>query len=167
MRRRTIAEVEHYLVDITPPPAFGRIIAFDDRMTGLAIVLRCVPVRRIVATTDMAAGPAQAQMQPGRADFQTLLAAESAWRHIADRAGMGAFIGHHHLPVLMLIDRAVAACQDFIRVTGWVGNLVIHIEHEFFGLSGPSAQFRDRYGREARAIRGSQWKSTSPICERV
>jgi hypothetical protein len=35
-----------------------------------------------------------------------------------------------------------------------VGNLSIHIEHEFFGLNGPSAQFRDRYGREGRNIRG-------------
>ena len=55
---------------------------------------------------------------------------------------------------MMLIDRAVSAYQDFIRVTGWVGNLAIHIEHEFFGLDGPSAQFRDRYGREGRNIRG-------------
>jgi hypothetical protein len=56
--------------------------------------------------------------------------------------------------VMMLIDRAVSAYQDFIRVTGWAGNLSIHIEHEFFGLSGPSANFQDRYGREGRAIRG-------------
>src|ERR1700733_4485381 len=35
---------------------------------------------------------------------------------------------------MMLIDRAVSAYQDFIRVEGWVGNLAIHIEHEFFGL---------------------------------
>ena len=55
---------------------------------------------------------------------------------------------------VMLIDRAVSAYQDFIRVTGWVGNLSIRIEHEFFGLNGPSADFRDRYGREGRAIRG-------------
>jgi hypothetical protein len=55
---------------------------------------------------------------------------------------------------MMLIDRAVAAYQDFIRVEGWVGNLAIHIEHEFFGLQGPSANFKDRYGREGRSIRG-------------
>jgi hypothetical protein len=55
---------------------------------------------------------------------------------------------------MMLIDRAVAAYQDFMRVTGWVGNLAILIEHEFFGLDGLSAKFRDRYGREGRAIRG-------------
>ena len=45
----------------------------------------------------------------------------------------------------MLIDRAVVAYQDFIRAEGWAGNLAIHIEHEFFGLDGPSAHFRDRY----------------------
>ena len=55
---------------------------------------------------------------------------------------------------LMLIDRAVAAYQDFMRAEGWVGNLSILIEHEFFGLDGPSAHFQDRYGREGRRIRG-------------
>jgi hypothetical protein len=55
---------------------------------------------------------------------------------------------------MMLIDRAVSAYQDFMRVTGWVGNLALHIEHEFFGRDGPSAHFRDRYGREGRTIRG-------------
>jgi hypothetical protein len=54
----------------------------------------------------------------------------------------------------MLIDRAVSAYQDFIRAEGWVGNLAIHIEHEFFGRDGPSAHFRDRYGREGHAVRG-------------
>src|SRR5439155_16899047 len=56
--------------------------------------------------------------------------------------------------VMMQIDRAVVAYRDFLRITGWVGNLAIHIEHEFFGRDGPSAHFRDRYGREGRAISG-------------
>ena len=55
--------------------------------------------------------------------------------------------------VMMQIDRAVVAYRDFLRVTGWGGNLAIHIEHEFFGRDGPSAQFRDRYGREGRTVR--------------
>ncbi len=55
---------------------------------------------------------------------------------------------------MMLIDRAVAAYDDFVRIEGWVGNLAILIEAEFFGVRGPSASFRDRYGREAREIRG-------------
>ncbi len=55
---------------------------------------------------------------------------------------------------MMLIDRAVSAYQDFIRIEGWAGNLAIHIEHEFFGFGGPTASFRDRYGREGSNIRG-------------
>ena len=54
----------------------------------------------------------------------------------------------------LLIDGAVAAYQDFLRVSGWVGNLSLLIEHEFFGVKGPNANFEDRYGREGRAIRG-------------
>ncbi len=55
---------------------------------------------------------------------------------------------------LMLIDRAVAAYQDFIRVQGWIGNMALLIEHEFFGVQGPTASFQDGYGREGRTIRG-------------
>jgi len=55
---------------------------------------------------------------------------------------------------IMLVDRAVSAYHDFVRVTGWIGNLSIHIEHEFFGRDGPSAEFRDRYGKEGYRIRG-------------
>ena len=55
---------------------------------------------------------------------------------------------------MMLIDRAVSAYLDFVRVGGWVGNLAISIEHEFFGRDGPSTQFRDRYGREGATVRG-------------
>ena len=58
MRGGAIAEVEHDLVDVTPPPAFGRVIAFDDRMARLMKMLGGVAVRRITATADMAAGPA-------------------------------------------------------------------------------------------------------------
>jgi hypothetical protein len=43
-------------------------------MAGLVIVLRGVAVWRVVAAADVAAGPAQAQMQPGRTDLQTFLA---------------------------------------------------------------------------------------------
>jgi hypothetical protein len=55
---------------------------------------------------------------------------------------------------MMLIDRAIAAYQDFIRIEGWIGNTALLIEHEFFGIKGPSANFQDRYGREGRTIRG-------------
>ena len=102
MRRGSIAEVKHYLVNVTPAPAFGWVITFDDRVPRLVEMFRGVSVRRVVATADMAAGPAQAQMQPWRPDFQALLAAESAGRYIADGVFMAAFVGHHSIPVVMV-----------------------------------------------------------------
>src|ERR1700674_2963364 len=42
---------------------------------------------------------------------------------------------------VMLIDRAVAAYQDFIRITGWTGNTALMVEAEFFGRDKPSAEF--------------------------
>jgi hypothetical protein len=56
--RGAIAEVEHNLVHVTPSPAFGWVIAFDDRMARIVKVLRGVAVRRVVATANMAAGSA-------------------------------------------------------------------------------------------------------------
>ena len=50
------AEVEQDLVDVTPPPALRRVIAFDDWMARLVKMLGGVAVRRVVAAADMAAG---------------------------------------------------------------------------------------------------------------
>ena len=55
---------------------------------------------------------------------------------------------------IMLIDRAVAAYQDFIRISGWTGNTALMVEAEFFGRKKPSAEFQDRHGRGGREIRG-------------
>ncbi len=54
----------------------------------------------------------------------------------------------------MLIDRAVAAYQDFIRISGWTGNTSLMIEHEFFGRDRPCFEFRDRHGEEGPKIQG-------------
>jgi len=47
---------------------------------------------------------------------------------------------------MMLIDRAVAAYQDFIRISKWTGNTALMVEAEFFGRDWPRAGFRDRHG---------------------
>ena len=44
----------------------------------------------------------------------------------------------------MLIDRAVSAYQEFVRITGWIANLSIHIEREFFGSEAPRADVQGR-----------------------
>src|SRR6266851_6243459 len=54
------AQIGHNLVDIAPAPALGWVVTFDDRVPCRLEVSCCVPVRRVVAAPDMAAGPAQA-----------------------------------------------------------------------------------------------------------
>src|SRR3954454_17923575 len=63
VRRLAVRQVEHHLVDVAPAPAFRRIIALDDGMSGRVKMFRRVPVWRIVAAADMAATPANPQMQ--------------------------------------------------------------------------------------------------------
>ena len=70
--------------------------------------------------------------------------------------------------VIMLIDRAVSAYQEFIRVTGWIGNLSIHIERELFGPGAPKADFQ---GRTIRGLTVEQHlsrirESLLPLAER-
>jgi hypothetical protein len=47
----------------------------------------------------------------------------------------------------MLADVATVAYYNALRVQRWIGDLSIAIENEFFGQSGPSARFEERYGR--------------------
>src|SRR5216684_2296478 len=47
---------------------------------------------------------------------------------------------------MMLIDRAVSAYRDFIRINGWTGNTALMVEAEFFGRDRPCAGLRDRHG---------------------
>src|ERR1700738_1858994 len=97
MRRRTVAQIEHDLVDIAPAPALGRVVTLDDRVPCLPEVPRRVPVRRLVAAPDMTTGPTQAQMHPRRADLEALLAPERARRYVANGRLMRASVDHQVL----------------------------------------------------------------------
>src|SRR4051812_26040146 len=55
LRRHVFAEVEKDLVDIAPAPAFGRIVALDDRVSAAVEMRGGVAVRAVVAAADMAA----------------------------------------------------------------------------------------------------------------
>src|SRR5579871_5246027 len=98
LRRRRV-EIEEYLVDIAPAPALGRIIALDDRMARGMKMLGRVPVGRVIAAADMAAGPAQSQVQPRRTALQTFLAPARTWPHLANGVGMRAVFSHRSLPL--------------------------------------------------------------------
>jgi hypothetical protein len=61
-----------HLIDKTPNPILARLEGSDDRMTSIVEVLRGVLVLGIVTTTDMSAGQAKAQVNPGVAGLQAL-----------------------------------------------------------------------------------------------
>ena len=64
----------------------GRIVPLDDGVPGGMEVLVGVSIGRIITAAYVPAGPAQAQMHPGAARFQTLLAAQCARRYRLDAA---------------------------------------------------------------------------------
>ena len=55
------------LVDVAPAPQFVRLEAAHDGVRGLAEVAICVAASRRVATSDVSAAEAQAQVHPLRA----------------------------------------------------------------------------------------------------
>src|ERR1700730_11850611 len=97
VRRLAVRQIEQHLIDITPAPAFRRIVALDHRMAGGMEVLGRMLVGRIVAAADMAAAAADPQMQPFAAAFQAFLAAERARRDAADAGNVGAALCHGRL----------------------------------------------------------------------
>jgi hypothetical protein len=98
MLRRPVRKIEHHFIDVTPAPAFRWIIGFDDRMPGYAKMLRGVSIWRLIAATDVAASAADAQMQPGIAQFQALLAPRSARNNITDLREMFTEYRHGVIP---------------------------------------------------------------------
>src|SRR6201996_185651 len=84
MRGRPARKIEHHFIDVTPAPSFRRIIGLDDRVPGCGKMFCCVPIWRLIAATDMAAGATDPQMQPGVTRFQAFLTPRRARNDIAD-----------------------------------------------------------------------------------
>src|SRR5882762_4800650 len=64
VRRLALRQVEHDFVEVAPAPSLRRIVALDDGMAGGMEMFGRVLVGRVVAAADVAAGPADPQMQP-------------------------------------------------------------------------------------------------------
>ena len=84
MRRRPLRKIEQHFVDVTPAPAFRRVIGFDDRMPGGAKMPGGVSIGRLIAATDMTTATADTQVQPGIAQFQAFFTAQSARNDVTD-----------------------------------------------------------------------------------
>lgn len=72
----------------------------------------------------------------------------------AFREGLIADTGAETTGELALIDMAVVAFANVLRVQGWIGNWCLHIEREAFGQKSLRAEFRDRHGHAGDSIRG-------------
>jgi hypothetical protein len=99
LRRRPIRQIKHDFVNVTPTPAFGRIIGFDDRVIGYMKMLRRVAVGRLITATDMTAGSADAQMQPWIAQSQAFFAPKGTGNDVANSRQMPAAFCHSILNV--------------------------------------------------------------------
>jgi hypothetical protein len=99
MRRHPVRQVEANFIDITPTPAFWRVIAFDHRVTSRMKVLRCVAIGRIITTTDVTACPAKPQMEPNRSYLEAFFATGRARHDITDASNMTACDGHDDCPL--------------------------------------------------------------------
>jgi hypothetical protein len=52
----------------------------------------------------------------------------------------------------MLIDLAVMSYYNALRVQGWIGDLALYIEHEFFCQDGPTAKLRQKWGYQVEGL---------------
>ena len=48
---------------------------------------------------------------------------------------------------MMLVDMAMLAYYNALRVQCWIGNMALLVEHEFFGQASPTAKFGQQHGR--------------------
>lgn len=84
--RDLLAEIKKNFIPVAPTPAFGRIVTLDDGMARAMKMRGRMAVGRGIAAADMAAAPADSQMQPAASHLETFLAASRARLNLPDRA---------------------------------------------------------------------------------
>jgi hypothetical protein len=122
LRRWPVRQVQDHFVNITPAPAFGRVIGFDDWVTGCMKMLRRVPIGRLITATDVTAGSADAQVQPWVAELQAFFTAKGIGNNVVNSCQVPATLCHvillqYLLTVFCLIsiptpERAVLALPN-------------------------------------------------------
>ena len=98
------------------------------------VVLGRMPVRRLIATTDVAAAAAQAQVHPGVAGFQAFFAAQRTRRDVV---------------YLVLVIALLGACCVSSRSGGWlVGDFqkTVQCLYDLRALADRRANALDRTG---------------------
>src|SRR5438552_1706015 len=97
-------ELEEQLVGIAPPPVLAGLVRTDERVVGMpGPVGGCVPVRRVVAAADVAAGHAEAEVDPPATGAQAVLAPVARRGDLGRRAQMCTRLRHSLLPVVVSV----------------------------------------------------------------
>ena len=81
VRHGLLRHVHLRLIDVAPGPALAGLEGRDHRVGRVVEMLRGVAARRAVAAADVAAGQAEAQMDPGRAQLSGTLHTPSPGRN--------------------------------------------------------------------------------------
>lgn len=79
---------------VAPTPRLATLQGRNQWMPGLVEMLERVPVLRILAAADVAAGQAYAQLGPGRPEREALFTTVRAWSRRAKVAVMLTIFGH-------------------------------------------------------------------------
>jgi hypothetical protein len=90
-RPNASAVLDQDLVHITPHPVLSRLDGLDDGVMGRMKMLRCMLVLRRIATSDVAANPAEPQVDPGVAGFEALLTPVRVRFHVLNLIRVGTF----------------------------------------------------------------------------
>jgi hypothetical protein len=54
---------------------------------------------------------------------------------------------------ILLVDTALLAYYHQLRINGWIGNFAILLESDAFGLEGPRAKLREKYGYQVEGLK--------------
>ena len=94
LRRCVAVQIDLDLINIAPSPAFRRIVALNDRMSGSVKMLPRVLPGGVIATANVTALPTDPQMHPRASAFKALLAASCAGLDLNNAADVGT-VGAH------------------------------------------------------------------------
>ena len=99
-----LRRLEHDLIDITPAPIFTGLEGLDNGMAGRMEMPGSVFVLRGVATANVPADKALAQVYPGIANFQAILAAISTRDNFPDLVEVRTIYCHQFFSFFSLIE---------------------------------------------------------------
>ena len=111
------------IVGVAISPRLADLARSDDGVLRGAKVRRCVPVRRVVAAADVAAGQADPQMNPPSADGEAVFAARGRPMRVSRRFGRDVRAGVREIDAIVGFHRATIGTQRRSGEDRWSSQL--------------------------------------------